>query len=90
MVTYLDFFEVLVKLGACNDSILVNIDHGKLLHELTLHAILQTRLLDSLIDRIGVRKARANVLVNRMRRIGRCGSGWKKDVDIRHYFTSTI
>ena len=53
-VTYLHLNEILVQLGARDDSILVGVDHVKLLAQLPFHVVLQACLLDSLINRVGI------------------------------------
>ena len=53
-VTYFHLNEVLVQLRARDDSILVGVNHAELLSELPFHIILKARLLNSLINSVGV------------------------------------
>ena len=53
-VTYFHLNEVLVELRARDDPILVGVNHTELLSELPFHIILKARLLNSLINSVGV------------------------------------
>ena len=53
-VTYFHLNEVLVQLRARDDPILVGVNHTELLSELPFHIILKARLLNSLINSVGV------------------------------------
>ena len=53
-VTYFHLNKVLVQLRARDDPILVGVNHTELLSELPFHIILKARLLNSLINSVGV------------------------------------